>query len=102
MLLGPLRSPAVLVQDAELQVGLGVLGVEGEHRLVGLGGPGLVSEGEPGLPEGDEVPDLVAPQRHGLLGERERLLEVPPLGEEVGGELVPYLRRARAVRRGPA
>ena len=47
------------------------------------------------------MPDLIAPKRHSLLREPERLGEVPPLGEEVGGELVPYLRRAGTVLEAP-
>ena len=85
----------------ELQVGLGVLGVEGDHGLVGLGRPRLVPDGEPGLPQGYEVPDLVPPQRHGLLGELERLGQILAEGEQVGGELVPDLRRPRTVLQAP-
>ena len=78
-------------------MGLRVLRVEGEYGLEGLRRPRFVFEGEPGLPEGHEVPDLIAPQRHGLLGERERLRQVLPEGEKVGGQLVPDLGRAGTV-----
>ena len=47
------------------------------------------------------MPDLIPPQRHGLLGELERLGQVLPEGEQVGGELVPDLRRAGTVLEAP-
>jgi hypothetical protein len=50
VLLCPLHLPLALVEDAELQVGFRVLRVEGQYRIVGFGGPGLVFQGESGLP----------------------------------------------------
>src|SRR5215210_295512 len=93
-------SPA-LVYDGKLQVGLRVLRVEGEHGLVGPGRSRFVAEGEPGLPEGNEVTNLILPKRNGLLREPERLGWVLSQGEEVGGELVPNLGRTRTVFEAP-
>src|SRR5215212_11161544 len=42
MLFRPLHLPPALVEDAELEVGLRVLRVEGQYRVVGFGGPGSV------------------------------------------------------------
>src|ERR671921_1334657 len=67
VLLRLLHLPPALAQDAELEMGFRVLRIEAQYRVVGFGGPCFVFQGEPGLPERYEVPDLVPPQRHGLL-----------------------------------
>src|SRR5215212_3599877 len=71
MFLSPLHLSPALVEDAELQVGLGVLGIERDHGLVSLSRSFFVSEGEPPLPEGYEMPDFIPTQRHRFLGEPE-------------------------------
>ena len=101
VLFRPPHLPLTLVEDAELEVGLRVLGVEGQIPRRRLGRPAFVSQGEPGLPEGYEVPDLIPPQRHGLLRELQGLGQVLPQGEQMGGQFVPDLRRAGTVLEAP-
>src|SRR4029453_6173486 len=101
MLFCPLHLPLALLEDAEFEVGLWVLRVQSQYSVVGFGSPGFVSQGQPGLPEGYEVPDLISPPRHAPLREPQGLGQILPQGEQMGGQFVPDLRRARTVFEAP-